>query len=151
MLGITYEKRNIEKWMKMNLKSPITHVTLTSKSLVTNFNLKRQIYGHFPTEESRRYHQANFFAYVPPEILLSILLQLDIQSLCRMCQVCAYFQKVEEMYLEKLWEAACYHLNITQKSPKSTWKQIAQEVWKRNHESKKLQRETAPGLLLTRA
>ena len=149
--GITYEKKNIEKWMKTNTKSPISHATLSSKSLVPNYALKRQIYGHFPTEESRKFHRTNFFIYVPNDIMLLILNQLDAQSLCRLCQVCSSFKGMESMYQERLWSGICENLGITEKN--ESWKQAAKEAWIKTHEKKMQKAVSNPsgGLLLTRA
>lgn len=41
--GFTYDRTAIEKWLDTSMKSPLTGLTLTSKSLIPNVNLKNAI------------------------------------------------------------------------------------------------------------
>jgi hypothetical protein len=41
--GFTYDRESIEKWFSTSYKSPLTGINLTSKQLITNYELKKQI------------------------------------------------------------------------------------------------------------
>src|SRR5262249_39290149 len=87
MDGHTYDRLSIEKWLAKSDKSPVSNVTLDSKQLIPNFNLKRQIRILYVDIQKLFEVKMNFFANFPEELLFCVFQYLDAVALARCAQV----------------------------------------------------------------
>jgi hypothetical protein len=77
MLGHTYDREAIERWMQKNDRSPVTHAKFTSKHLIPNLSLKRILRQMEHLKELFEDH----FAWISDEVLFLIFEHLDSKTL----------------------------------------------------------------------